>query len=82
MGRSAELVAEPGSGAWILRIDVPDERVSKPRISHQHIDIAGPEAAATYLRQLNELVGPIHSTLEHYTGRWKCSDCGSWRLAP
>ena len=82
MGRSAALVVEPGSGAWILRIDLPDERVAKPRISHQHIDVDSPEAAATYLRHLNELVGPVKSNLEHYSGKWRCPDCHAWRLAP
>jgi hypothetical protein len=82
MGRSAGLVTVPGSGAWILRIDLPDERYAKPRINHQHIDVDDPSAAATYIRHLNELVGPISSSLEHYSGRWTCRDCKAWRLAP
>jgi hypothetical protein len=82
VARSAALVLEPGIGAWILRIDIADERMPKPRHRHQHIDVDSPEAAATYLRHLNELVGPVESTLEHYEGLWTCRECHQWRLAP
>jgi hypothetical protein len=82
MGRSAGLVPDSESGAWILRVDLPDERIPKPRTGHSHIDVESPEAAAIYLRHLNELVGPVKSNLEHYSGRWYCSECKAWRLAP
>jgi len=82
MGKSAALAPDLGSGAWILRIDLPDERISKPRAGHQHIDIKDPSEAAIYLRHLNELVGPVKSNLEHYSGRWICPECKQWRLAP
>lgn len=81
MDKSAGLVAASESGAWILRIDLPDERIPKPRTGHQHIDVDSPEAAASYLRQLNELVGPVQSHLEHYSKRWFCAECRAWRLA-
>lgn len=68
--------------AWILRLELPDERVgpASKRPDHQHVDVLDPEDAAERLRILNERLGPIGSKLEEYSGRWDCRSCRAWRL--
>lgn len=82
MEQSADPARDRVSGAWILRIDIPDENVPSPRSNHQHVDVESPEAAAIYLHRLNDLVGPVQSHLEQYRVRWECPECRAWRLAP